>query len=126
VIAPGFSPELDNLLAAAKEAKEWVASLERRERERTGVKSLKVGYNKVFGYYIEVTKANLDKVPEEYIRKQTLAGAERFITPELKEYETLILNAQERSAELEAQVFRYCRWAPSGGGVDPKRGAFRP
>ncbi len=106
VIAPGFSPELDNLLAAAKEAKEWVASLERRERERTGVKSLKVGYNKVFGYYIEVTKANLDKVPEEYIRKQTLAGAERFITPELKEYETLILNAQERSAELEAQVFR--------------------
>jgi len=106
VIAPGFSPELDNLLAAAKEAKEWVASLERRERERTGVRSLKVGYNKVFGYYIEVTKANLDKVPEEYIRKQTLAGAERFITPELKEYETLILNAQERSAELEAQVFR--------------------
>ncbi len=106
VIAPGFSPELDSLLAAAKEAKEWVASLERRERERTRVKSLKVGYNKVFGYYIEVTKANLDKVPEEYIRKQTLAGAERFITPELKEYETLILNAQERSAELEAQVFR--------------------
>lgn len=106
VIAPGFSPELDGLLAAAKEAKEWVASLERRERERTGVKSLKVGYNKVFGYYIEVTKANLDKVPEEYIRKQTLAGAERFITPELKEYETLILNAQERSAELEAQLFR--------------------
>jgi len=106
VIAPGFSKELDNLLAAAKEAKEWVAGLERRERERTGVKSLKVGYNKVFGYYIEVTKANLDKVPEEYLRKQTLAGAERFITPELKEYETLILNAQERSAELEAQVFR--------------------
>ncbi len=106
VIASGFSPELDGLLAAAKEAKEWVASLERREREKTGVKSLKVGYNKVFGYYIEVTKANLDKVPEEYIRKQTLAGAERFITPELKEYETLILNAQERSAELEAQVFR--------------------
>jgi len=106
VIAPGFSPELDKLLAAAKEAKEWVAGLERRERERTRVKSLKVGYNKVFGYYIEVTKANLDKVPEEYIRKQTLAGAERYITPELKEYETLILNAQGRSAELEAQVFR--------------------
>jgi len=106
VIAPGFSPELDSLLAAAKEAKEWVASLERRERGRTGVRSLKVRYNKVFGYYIEVTKANLDKVPEEYIRKQTLAGAERFITPELKEYETLILNTQERSAELEAQVFR--------------------
>jgi len=106
VIAPGFSTELDSLLAAAKEAKEWVANLERRERERTEVKSLKVGYNKVFGYYIEVTKANLDKVPEEYIRKQTLAGAERFITPELKEYETLILNAEERRAELEAQVFR--------------------
>jgi DNA mismatch repair protein MutS len=106
VIAPGFSPELDNLLAAAKEAKEWVASLERRERKRTGIKSLRVGYNKVFGYYIEVTKPNLHLVPEDYIRKQTLVNAERFITPDLKEYETRILNAQERSQELEAQLFR--------------------
>lgn len=106
VIAPGFSPELDNLLAAAKEAKEWVASLERRERKRTGIKSLRVGYNKVFGYYIEVTRPNLHLVPEDYIRKQTLVNAERFITPDLKEYETRILNAQERRQELEAQLFR--------------------
>ncbi|MCJ7667577.1 MAG: DNA mismatch repair protein MutS [Anaerolineae bacterium] len=106
VIAPGFSPELDNLLAAAKEAKEWVASLERRERKRTGIKSLRVGYNKVFGYYIEVTRPNLHLVPEDYIRKQTLVNAERFITPDLKEYETRILIAQERRQELEAQLFR--------------------
>jgi DNA mismatch repair protein MutS len=80
--------------------------LERRERERTGIKSLKVGYNKVFGYYLEVTKPHLDRVPEEYVRKQTLVNSERYITPELKEYEALILSAQERSAELEATIFR--------------------
>jgi DNA mismatch repair protein MutS len=105
VIARGFSAELDTVLNAARNAKAWVANLERQERERTGIKSLKVGYNKVFGYYIEVTKANLDAVPKDYIRKQTLVNAERFITPELKEHESLILNAEERRAELERQIY---------------------
>jgi DNA mismatch repair protein MutS len=105
VIAPGFSAELDGIVTASKDAKGWVAGLEQRERQRTGIKSLKVGYNKVFGYYIEVTKSNLDRVPGEYIRKQTLVNAERFITPELKEYESLILNAEERITELESRIF---------------------
>jgi len=105
VIRPGFSAELDNVATASRDAKRWVANLETTERKRTGIKSLKVGYNKVFGYYIEVTKANLDAVPEEYIRKQTLVNAERFITPELKEYESLILNAQERILDLESTIF---------------------
>ena len=106
VIRPGFSAELDSIVTAAQDAKAWIANLEKEERKRTGVKSLKVGYNKVFGYYIEVTKANLDAVPDEYIRKQTLVNAERYITPELKEYETLILNAEERQAEVETRLFR--------------------
>ncbi len=106
VIRPGFSEELDGLLRSVREAREWLASLERREQERTGIKSLKVGYNKVFGYYIEVTRANLHAVPPDYIRKQTLVNAERFITPELKEMETLILNAEERQVEVETRIFR--------------------
>jgi len=106
VIKPGFSAELDSVVAASRDAKRWIANLEQTERKRTGIKSLKVGYNKVFGYYIEVTKAHLDAVPEEYIRKQTLVNAERFITPELKEYESLILNAQERILDIEARLFR--------------------
>ncbi len=106
VIRPGFSAELDSIATAARDAKAWVANLEKEERERTGIKSLKVGYNKVFGYYIEVTKANLGAVPDEYIRKQTLVNAERFITPELKEYEALILNAEERQVEVETRLFR--------------------
>ena len=103
VIRPGFSAELDNILAASRDAKAWVANLERQERERTGIKILKVGYNKVFGYYLEVTRANADGVPEEYIRKQTLVNAERYITPELKEHETQILNAEERMQDLEGR-----------------------
>ncbi len=106
VIRRGFSAELDNILAASRDAKTWVANLEKRERERVGIKNLKVGYNKVFGYYLEVTKANVDRVPEEYIRKQTLVNAERYITPELKEYESLILNAQEQILELETRIYR--------------------
>lgn len=106
VIRPGFSEELDGLLRSVREAKEWLASLERREQERTGIKNLKVGYNKVFGYYIEVTKSNLSAVPPDYIRKQTLVNSERFITPELKEMETLILNAEERQVEVETRLFR--------------------
>ncbi|MCS7287102.1 MAG: DNA mismatch repair protein MutS [Anaerolineae bacterium] len=110
VIRPGFSRELDGIIEASRNAKEWIAHLEARERQRTGIKNLKVGYNKVFGYYIEVTRSNLNAVPPDYIRKQTLVNAERFITPELKEYEALVLNAEERIAELEAQLFReVCR-----------------
>ena len=105
-IQPGFSAELDSINTAARDAKAWIANLEKQERERTGIRNLKVGYNKVFGYYIEVTKANLGAVPDAYIRKQTLVNAERFITPPLKEYEALILNAEERQAEVEARLFK--------------------
>ena len=87
-------------------AKRWVASLERVERERTGIKTLKVGYNKVFGYYLEITHTNAEAVPGDYIRKQTLVNAERYITPELKEHEALILNAEERTLELERALSR--------------------
>ncbi len=106
VIKEGFSPELDELRHNSKEAKQYLASLEQRERQRTGIKSLKVGYNRVFGYYIEVSRANLKLVPHDYIRKQTLAEAERFFTPELKEYESLILTSQEKMADLESAIFR--------------------
>ncbi len=106
VIKEGFSAELDELRRSSKEAKQYLASVEQRERQRTGIRSLKVGYNRVFGYYIEVSRANLNLVPSDYIRKQTLAEAERFFTPELKEYESLILNAQEKIADLEAATFR--------------------
>jgi len=106
VIARGFSGELDSILVTAREAKEWVAQLERAERQRTGIKSLKVGYNKVFGYYIEVTKPNLGSVPQEYVRKQTLVNSERFIVPDLREKEALILNAEERRNELERQIYQ--------------------
>jgi DNA mismatch repair protein MutS len=106
VIKEGFSSELDGIRRNSKEAKQYLASLEQRERQRTGIKSLKVGYNRVFGYYIEVSRTNLTLTPPDYIRKQTLAEAERFFTPELKEYESLILNAQEKIADLEAAIFR--------------------
>ena len=106
VIRDGFSPELDSFRSASRDAQEYIAKLEQRERKRTGIKSLKVGYNKVFGYYIEISKSNLPQAPEDYIRRQTLVGGERFITPEMKEYESLILNAQDRIAELENSLFR--------------------
>ena len=109
VIAPGYSPELDGLVATAAEAGAWVAGLEARERERTAIRSLKVGFNKVFGYYLEVTNPNLHSVPPDYRRKQTLAHSERFITPELKEHEALILNAEREIARLEADIFRRVR-----------------
>lgn len=105
IIRPGFSAELDGVMNSSAHAREWVESLEPRERERTGIGSLKVGFNKVFGYYIEITKANTRLVPDDYIRKQTLTNAERYITPELKEYETLILNAEERIQSIERRVF---------------------
>jgi len=103
-IRPGYSAELDEVRAAAQNAKTWIANLERVERERTGIRSLKVGYNKVFGYYIEVTHAHRNAVPADYMRKQTLTNAERYITPQLKEYEALILNADERIAEIERRL----------------------
>jgi DNA mismatch repair protein MutS len=106
VIRPGYSAELDGVVERSRHAREWIAGLEAVERERTGIKSLKVGYNRVFGYYIEVTHTNTGLVPDEYIRKQTLVNAERYITPELKEYETLVLNAEDRIREIEERLFR--------------------
>ena len=106
IIRSGYSAELDSVVDRSRHAREWIANLEAVERERTGIKSLKVGYNKVFGYYLEVTKANAEIVPSEYIRKQTLVNAERYITPDLKEYETLVLNAEERIHEIEGRLFR--------------------
>jgi DNA mismatch repair protein MutS len=103
-ILPGYSAELDGIHFATRDAKTWVANLERVERERTGIKSLKVGYNQVFGYYIEITHSNANAAPPDYIRKQTLTNAERYITPKLKEYETLILKADERIQSLEKQL----------------------
>ncbi|HET9015356.1 MAG TPA: DNA mismatch repair protein MutS [Thermomicrobiaceae bacterium] len=105
-IRPGFSPELDGLRGSSREAREWIAGLEQLERDRTGIRSLKVGYNKVFGYYLEISNANAGGIPEHYQRKQTLVGAERYVTPELKEYESRVLNAEERIEDLETQVYR--------------------
>ena len=115
IIRKGFSAELDNILESSQHAREWIANLEKIEKERTGIKSLKVSYNKVYGYYIEVTKSNTDLVPEEYIRKQTLVNAERYITPELKEYETLVLNAEENIHEIESRVFSQVCQELAGG-----------
>lgn len=109
VIRAGYDPEVDRLREARDRGQEWIAGLEARERERTGIKSLKVGYNRVFGYYLEVTKANLALVPPEYRRKQTLANAERFVTPELQEYEELILEAEEKLLALEQRLFAELR-----------------
>ncbi|MGD8555021.1 MAG: DNA mismatch repair protein MutS, partial [Anaerolineales bacterium] len=105
VIRSGYSKKLDRVVESSRQAREWIANLESVERERTGIKSLKVGYNKVFGYYIEVTKSKTDLVPEEYIRKQTLVNAERYITPEMKEYESKVLTAEDRIREIEAELF---------------------
>ncbi|MCH7999254.1 MAG: DNA mismatch repair protein MutS, partial [Chloroflexi bacterium] len=106
VIRPGFSEELDTLRSSARDARQYLADLERRERERTGIKSLKVGYNRVFGYYIEVSKSNLEAVPTDYQRRQTLVGGERYTTTDLQEHEFRILHARERQEELEAALFR--------------------
>lgn len=110
IIRRGYSPELDEVLESSEHARKWIADLEKVERSRTGIKSLKVGFNKVFGYYIEVTKANIGNVPEEYIRKQTLVNAERYITPEMKDYETKVLSAEDAIHELETKIFHeVCR-----------------
>ncbi|HEX8651454.1 MAG TPA: DNA mismatch repair protein MutS [Pyrinomonadaceae bacterium] len=106
VIRAGFSEELDRLRTLLRDGRTYLAEMEQRERARTGIKSLRVGYNKVFGHFIEVTRPNLHLVPAEYTRKQTLAQSERFVTLELKEHESLVMNAQERISELEAGIFR--------------------
>jgi DNA mismatch repair protein MutS len=105
VIRDGYDPELDELRAVREGAVDWIAKVQARERERTGINSLKIGFNKVFGYYLEVTRSNLDRVPDDYQRRQTLSNAERYITPELKEWEEKVLGAEERIAALEARRF---------------------
>lgn len=106
IINPGYSAELDGVVESSRHAREWINNLESTEKERTGIKTLKVGYNKVFGYYIEISQGQVANAPSDYIRKQTLVNAERFITPEMKEYETLVLNAEDRIRELEQRIFR--------------------
>jgi len=109
IIRKEFNAELDELKSIQTEGKKWISDLETTEKEKTGINSLKIGFNRVFGYYIEVTKTNLDLVPGDYIRKQTLANAERYITPELKEFEEKILGAQEKIIELEKKLFESLR-----------------
>ncbi|MGM0438078.1 MAG: DNA mismatch repair protein MutS [Bacillota bacterium] len=105
LIKKGYNEELDKLRETRGEGKDWIAELQKKERERTGISSLKVGFNKVFGYYIEVTNANLDKVPEDYERKQTLSNSERYIIPKLKEKEALVLGTEEKINDLEYDLF---------------------
>ena len=109
VIKAGFNEEIDNLRLAMTDGKKWLASLEAEERQATGIAKLKIGYNKVFGYYIEVTKSNIKDVPDTYIRKQTLANCERYITPKLKEVENTILGASEKVISLEGYIFEQVR-----------------
>ncbi|MBF8248117.1 MAG: DNA mismatch repair protein MutS [Bacteroidetes bacterium] len=109
VIRKGFHAELDELRSVSFGAKDWIARLQQQERERTGISSLKIGFNNVFGYYIEVTHTHKEKIPANYMRKQTLTNAERFVTPELKEYEEKILHADERILALETQLFNELR-----------------
>lgn len=109
VIRDGFHAELDELRSARRDGQDWIARLQQQEIERTGIPSLKIRFNSVFGYYLEVTRANLDRVPPEYVRKQTVAGGERYITPALKEMENKILGAEERSVKLEYTLFQEVR-----------------
>ena len=111
VIAPGMDRDLDELRELSRNSKQVLAQIEQRERGRTGIASLKVKFNSIFGYYIEVSKPNLHLVPQDYERKQTLVGAERFTTPELKEYEAKILDAQEKIVEIERRLFTELRTA---------------
>ncbi len=109
LIKEGYSEELDRLIAATRDGKSWIADMAKSERERTGIPNLKVGYNKVFGYYIEVSRANVHLVPPDYIRKQTLVNGERYITEPLKEYEDLVLGAEEKRIALECKIFEDLR-----------------
>jgi DNA mismatch repair protein MutS len=109
VIRKGYNPELDDLRSLSANGKQWIIDLQRQERDRTGISSLKVGFNNVFGYYIEITNTHKEKIPADFIRKQTLTNAERYITPELKEYEDKILHAEERILALESSLFAEIR-----------------
>ena len=109
LIRSGYSSELDEIKASIQDGQEWIAGLESKERESTGIRNLKVGFNKVFGYYLEITKSYYDLIPAHYIRKQTLANCERFITPELKEMESIVLNAETRINQLEYELFQQLR-----------------
>lgn len=109
IFKPEYSDKLDELNFSIKDGKAWMASLESKERERTGIKNLKVGFNKVFGYYIDVNKSQIDKVPDSYIRKQTLVNNERYITPKMKEVESVVLNGEEKINKLEAELFEELR-----------------
>jgi len=108
-IRPGFDAELDETVQLAREGKGLIVGMEAKERERTGIKTLKIRFNKVFGYYIEVTKANMAMVPDDYIRKQTLVNSERYYTPELKEFEVKVMGAEERRLEMETRIFEALR-----------------
>lgn len=123
VFVPGFSAELDEIRALLGGGKEWIERYQRNEQERTGIRSLKVNFNRTFGYYIEVTHSNKDAVPQDYIRKQTLTNAERFITPELKEYEAKILNAEKNQNDLEQRLFVQFRSSLTAYGGDLMRAA---
>src|SRR5690242_9907774 len=115
-IRAGFDADLDEIADASRGAREWIGKLESAERRRTGIKSLKVGFNKVFGYYIEVSHANTARLPDDYVRKQTLTGGERYITPELKEKEAIVLSAQERTAARELELIgELCRTVAESG-----------
>ena len=127
VIRAGVDAELDELRELGRSGRQALAAIEERERQRTGIGSLKVRFNSVFGYYLEVTKANSKSVPEDYERKQTLVNAERFTTPELKEYEAEILTAQERSGEMSGESLRSCGgscWTRRAG-CGRRRGGWR-
>lgn len=109
IFNPGYSEKLDELNYSIKDGKSWMASLESKERDRTGIKNLKVGFNKVFGYYIDINKSQIDKVPDSYIRKQTLVNNERYITQQMKEVESVILNGEDKINKLEAELFEELR-----------------
>jgi DNA mismatch repair protein MutS len=114
MIRMGYHEKLDQYLKVSREGKEWIAQLEAKERKRTGINSLKIGFNRVFGYYIEVSRPNLPAVPADYQRKQTLVNGERFLTPELKEYEILVLEAEEKRWQLEVELFHDVRRQVAG------------
>jgi len=109
IIRDGYNENLDLLRKASREGKNWIAELQTKEQERTGIKSLKIKYNRIFGYYIEITKSNLESVPDDYMRKQTLVNAERFITPELKEVESKVIGADDKAKALEYEIFQKIR-----------------